>query len=134
MNVAVAPVFEAELISKTFPGVQALESVSLAGYPGEVLAICGANGAGKSTLAKLLAGLMAPTSGAIRLLGAPMKHTMPRDGIDAGVLMMYQEPLIIEHLSVEENLWLFDLNRSWVSLKVAHDRAETRELLTRVRT
>ncbi len=132
MNVSPTPVFEALSISKSYPGVRALEDVSLAGYPGEVLAICGANGAGKSTLSKLLAGLMAPTSGTIRLLGAPMKHTMPRDGIEAGVLMMYQEPLIVDDLSVEENLWLFDLNRPWASLRKRHDRTQSRELLARV--
>jgi ribose transport system ATP-binding protein len=129
----VAPaVFEADAVSKSYPGVRALEDVSISGHPGEVLAICGANGAGKSTLSKLLAGLIAPTSGEIRLLGIPMRHTLPREGVEAGVLMMYQEPLIIPHLNVTENLWLFDLNRPWASLRAHRDRNQTSELLTRV--
>ena len=126
------PVFDAVAVGKSFPGIQALQGVSLAGYPGEVIAICGANGAGKSTFSRLLAGLMSPSEGAIRLGGAPLKHHAPRDGLDAGVLMMHQEPLIVEDLSVEENLWLFDLNRSWAALTLRHDRAESRALLDRV--
>ncbi|MBD9626948.1 sugar ABC transporter ATP-binding protein [Ensifer sp. ENS06] len=126
------PVFEAEDVYKVYGNVRALEGVSLAGYAGEVLAICGANGAGKSTLSKLLAGLVRPSTGTILLAGEPMRHNSPREGIEAGVLMMYQEPLIVDHLSVEENLWLFDLNRRWSSLRLRRDRSETRKLLDRV--
>jgi ribose transport system ATP-binding protein len=73
----------------------------MSGRPGEELAICGANGPGKSTLSKLLAGLIARPR-EIRLLGVPMRDTLPREGVEAGVLIMYQEPLIIPHLSVAE--------------------------------
>ncbi|MBE2276278.1 MAG: sugar ABC transporter ATP-binding protein [Rhodobacteraceae bacterium] len=126
------PIFQVKDVGKTYGSVTALQDVSLAGYSGEVLAICGANGAGKSTLSKLLAGLMRPSTGSIYLDGELLKHSSPKDGIDAGVLMMYQEPLIVDHLSVEENLWLFDLNRNWASLKLRRDPAETRKLLDRV--
>lgn len=126
------PLFEARAVGKFYPGVRAVEDVTLSGYAGEVLAICGANGAGKSTFSKLLAGLMPPSAGEIRIGSQPLKHSAPRDGIDAGVLMMYQEPLIVDHLSVEENLWLFDLNRPWASLRPRRNPARTRELLARV--
>lgn len=125
-------VFEANGVSKVYPGVRALHDVSLSGAIGEVIAVCGANGAGKSTFAKLLAGLIPPTSGEIKLGGQTLAHNLPRDGIEAGVLMMYQEPLIVEDLSVEENLWLFDMNRSWSSLKINHSREKTREILAKV--
>lgn len=125
-------VFDAISVGKSFPGIRALQAVSLAGYPGEVIAICGANGAGKSTFSRLLAGLMSPSEGKIRLGGALLKHHAPRDGLNAGVLMMHQEPLIIEDLNVEENLWLFDLNRPWSAVTLRHDRAESRALLDRV--
>ena len=65
------PVFDAASVGKSFPGIRALQGVSLAGYPGEVIAICGANGAGKSTFSRLLAGLRS-ASAALRL------STMPR--------------------------------------------------------
>lgn len=125
-------VFEASNVGKAYPGVQALDEVNLLGRQGEVIAVCGANGAGKSTLSKLIAGLERPTSGEILLNSAPMEHSLPIDGLNAGVLMMYQEPLVIEDLSVEENLWLFDLNRPSFSLKKRHSRQNSLDLLKRV--
>lgn len=127
-----APVFEAVSVGKAYPGVVALQDVTLAGYAGEVLAVCGANGAGKSTFSKLLAGLISPSSGEIRRGGKVLRHAAPRAGIEAGVLMMYQEPLIVEHLSVEENLWLFDLNRPATSLRLGRSRGQSQALLDKV--
>ncbi len=127
-----APVFEAIGVGKAYPGVKALDDVSFAGYGGQVIAVCGANGAGKSTFSKLVAGLEKPTEGKILLNGAPLAHNLPKDGIDAGVLMMYQEPLIIQDLSVKENLWLFDMNRSAIGLTIRRGRAESQDLLSKV--
>lgn len=124
--------FEAVSLGKTYGNVQALQDVSLAGYPGEVLAICGANGAGKSTFSKLLSGTVAPSSGEVRIAGKIVRNATPGDCLAAGVLMMHQEPLIVEHLSVEENLWLFELNRPWSARTLRHDRAVSSALLGKV--
>src|SRR5438046_3010400 len=66
------PLLEAQGISKAFPGVQALQDVSLRLGRGEVLAVIGENGAGKSTLMKILGGVYAPDAGAILLDGKPV--------------------------------------------------------------
>ena len=63
------PFLEMSGISKTYPGVRALDDVSLAVSPGEVIGIVGENGAGKSTLMKILGGVIAPSTGTIRLDG-----------------------------------------------------------------
>ncbi|MGN5734758.1 sugar ABC transporter ATP-binding protein [Arthrobacter psychrochitiniphilus] len=113
-----AVAFSVAGVSKDFPGVRALEDVSLTGYRGEVLAICGANGAGKSTLARLISGQSAPSSGRIKISGYDKEVTSPADADDAGILFMHQEPVIVDEFTVEENLWLKQLssagkNRSW---------------------
>lgn len=90
--------------------MRAVDEVTLAGYPGEVLAICGANGAGKSTLAKLLSGQEAPTSGQVLIAGASAPVTTPSQAADAGVLFMHQEPLVIEDFTIAENVWLSQLS------------------------
>jgi len=102
--------FEAIDIRKSYPGVAALEGVSLKGYRGEVLAICGANGAGKSTFARLLAGQEPPTSSTIRIPGQTMAVNSPSSAADAGILLMHQEPLIIDDFTIAENVWLKDLS------------------------
>lgn len=106
-----APAFHLEGVSKSYPGVHALRDVTLEGFRGEVLAICGANGAGKSTLARLLAGQETPTGGSVRI-GTARKVRRPADAEAAGVLLMHQEPLVIEDFTVEENVWLKSLSSS----------------------
>lgn len=111
------PAFQLEGVSKSYPGVHALRDVSLTGFRGEVLAICGANGAGKSTMARLLAGQETPTSGTVRI-GEVDHIRRPADAEAAGVLLMHQEPLVIEDFTVEENVWLKALSsadgvRAW---------------------
>lgn len=128
--------FSVERVSKAYPGVQALADVSLKGYAGEVLAICGANGAGKSTLARLLAGQEIPSDGRIRIGGSTAAIARPVDAEAAGVLLMHQEPLIIESFSVEENVWLKRLSaadgvRGWNYL-AGKSRTETEHALTAV--
>ena len=73
MSPAASPLVEVRGISKRFPGVRALDDVSLAVASGEVLAIIGENGAGKSTLLRILAGVQAPDSGEIRVAGRPAR-------------------------------------------------------------
>ncbi len=130
------PAFVARDVSKSYPGVHALQHVDLEGFPGEVLAICGANGAGKSTFARLLSGQEAPTTGDIRVAGHPGPIRNPADADRAGVLLMHQEPLIVDDFSVGENVWLYQLRagadvRPWSRQRTSTDQV-TRQALAHV--
>lgn len=93
-------------ISKYFPGVKALDNVSFKANPGEVLALLGENGAGKSTLLKILNGDYQPNKGKY-ILGQQERHFhSPRQAIEAGVSVIYQERQILLELSVTENIYL----------------------------
>ncbi len=123
-----AVTFTLDGVGKVYPGVVAVSDVTLSGYAGEVLAICGANGAGKSTLTKLLAGQERPTSGRVIVDGYDGEITTPSAALDAGVLLMHQEPVIVDTFSVQENVWLTGLSaagrrRPW-QLVGGRDRAE----------
>ena len=98
-------------VSKQFPGVRALDDVSLRIAAGACHALCGENGAGKSTLGKLLAGIETPDRGEIRLDGRPVRFQGPRDALRAGVGIVHQELAFCDNLSVAENLCLGGLPR-----------------------
>ncbi|HSK89878.1 MAG TPA: sugar ABC transporter ATP-binding protein [Euzebyales bacterium] len=100
------PVLEARTVSKRFPGVVALDHVSLQLHAGEVHALVGENGAGKSTLIKVLTGLYQPDDGEVRYLGEPVTFSTPRDAWDAGISTTYQEISLIPQMSVARNLFL----------------------------
>jgi ABC-type sugar transport system ATPase subunit len=130
------PVFTATGVERSYPGVKALRGVDLTGYAGEVIAICGANGAGKSTFARLLAGLEQPNKGEIRVAGYDRPISTPADAERAGVLLMHQEPLIVDDFSVGENVWLYGLRsgrdvRPWGKPRKGFD-LETRRALQEV--
>jgi methyl-galactoside transport system ATP-binding protein len=93
-------------ISKEFPGVKALDEVSLQVRPGTVHALMGENGAGKSTLMKCLFGLYWPDQGEILLEGRPVRITEPKVALSHGISMIHQELHPIPHRSVMENIWL----------------------------
>ncbi|KQR76540.1 D-ribose transporter ATP-binding protein [Burkholderia sp. Leaf177] len=101
------PFLEMHAISKTFPGVKALDGVNLQIRQGEVLALAGENGAGKSTLMKILTGIYAPDPGGKILIEG--REIEIRDGNHAralGIGIIYQELSVVENLSVAENLFL----------------------------
>ncbi len=100
------PAVELRGISKSFPGVRALDDVSLKVLPGTVHALMGENGAGKSTLMKCLFGIYQPDEGGIVIEGQPRQFTNSKQAIDAGISMIHQELLPIPYRSVMENLWL----------------------------
>ncbi len=95
-----------EGISKTFPGVRALDCVSLTLERGSVHALMGENGAGKSTLMKCLFGVHAPDSGEIYLEGTPVRFSNPKEALLGGVAMVHQELNQALKLTVAENMWL----------------------------
>ncbi len=103
-----APLLEMRGISKSFPGVQALKGVDLTVRAGEVHCLLGENGAGKSTLMKVLMGVYRPDAGEIRLQGQPVRIAHPRQALDLGITMVFQELNLIPVLSVAENVFLGD--------------------------
>ena len=93
-------------ISKSFPGVKALEGVSFDCAAGEVHAICGENGAGKSTLIKVLGGVYKPDSGKILIGGGERSFARPAEARAAGVSIIHQELSLLAHRTVAQNIFL----------------------------
>lgn len=100
------PVLEIRRVSKSFPGVKALDDVSFAINKGEVVGLIGENGAGKSTVLKVLNGIYQPDSGGIFVDGREVKLTSPRQAFDSGIAMVFQEQSILPTLTVAENIFL----------------------------
>ncbi|MDT0341945.1 sugar ABC transporter ATP-binding protein [Streptomyces litchfieldiae] len=100
------PRLRAEGIRKTFPGVRALQGVSISLAPGEVRALLGRNGAGKSTLVKILSGALRPDAGRIRLDGRDVQLPNPAAAQAHGIATVHQELSIVPELSVAENMLL----------------------------
>ena len=100
------PVVEMQDISITFPGVKALQDVSLQLFPGEVHSVMGENGAGKSTLIKALTGVYAIDTGTITVAGAEVSFNGPAQAQAAGIATVYQEVNLVTNLSVAENIML----------------------------
>ena len=93
-------------ITKAFPGVQALDNVSFTALGGQVVALVGENGAGKSTLLKVLGGDYQPNGGEYLIDGAHRHFREPREAIEAGVSIIYQERQVVPFLSVAENIFM----------------------------
>src|SRR6476660_8619126 len=100
------PRLEVLSVRKQFPGVLALDGVSLRLSAGEVLALVGENGAGKSTLMKILGGLYQPDQGEVLLDGRPVHFTGVTDAMAAGISLIHQELNLAENLSVAANVFL----------------------------
>ena len=121
-------------ITKTFPGVKALDNVNLTVKAGEIHAVVGENGAGKSTLMKVLSGVYPHGSyeGEIYFEGQVQRFTDIRDSEERGIIIIHQELALVPMLSITENIFLGnELARCGViDWHAAHKR--TRELLRRV--
>jgi ribose transport system ATP-binding protein len=100
------PLLQVSNLTKRFPGVLALDGVSLTLERGEVLAVIGENGAGKSTLMKILAGVQRPDSGEIRVDGQPVGFHTVRDALNAGIALIHQELNLSDNLDVAANIFL----------------------------
>lgn len=99
-------VLELKNISKSFPGVQALDGVTLCVRPGTVHSLMGENGAGKSTLMKCLFGIYSVDDGEIILDGKNVKFSNPAEALESHVSMVHQELNQVLHQTVMENLWM----------------------------
>ncbi|MGW6293752.1 sugar ABC transporter ATP-binding protein [Streptomyces sp. NPDC055058] len=101
-----APLLRMSGITKSFPGVRALDGVDLDVQAGEVHCLLGQNGAGKSTLIKVLAGAHQPDTGTIHWRGEPVTLRSPIAAMKLGIATIYQELDLVEHMSVAENVHL----------------------------
>ncbi|MDQ0559196.1 ribose transport system ATP-binding protein [Rhizobium mesoamericanum] len=93
-------------VGKTYPGVVALEGLSLDIVPGEVIGLVGENGAGKSTLMKILGGVIAPDRGTILLDGVELRSLTVESSISSGIAFVHQELNLFENLDVAANIFL----------------------------
>jgi len=120
-------------ISKSFPGVQALNKVSLNVKNGEVIGLIGENGAGKSTLIKILAGVYQADDGDVFFDGDSVTINSPVDSQNLGISVIYQELNLLSNLSVAENLFV---GREKVRFGVFYDEEltinEAKKLLARI--
>lgn len=99
-------ILELEDISKSFPGVQALDNVKFKLRPGTVHALMGENGAGKSTLMKCIFGIYHRDSGVMKLDGEAFNYRSSKEALDAGIAMIHQELQPIEKMTIAENIFL----------------------------
>ncbi|UWU90841.1 sugar ABC transporter ATP-binding protein [Bradyrhizobium sp. CB1015] len=100
------PFLELVDISKSYPGVVALDHVGLQVSPGEVIALIGENGAGKSTLMRVLGGVVEPSGGIIRVDGAARSSLTVADAIKAGIAFVHQELNLFDNLDVAGNVFI----------------------------
>ncbi|MBO8161832.1 MAG: sugar ABC transporter ATP-binding protein [Thermosipho sp. (in: Bacteria)] len=104
-------ILELKNITKTFPGVVALNKVKFDLYEGEVHALLGENGAGKSTLIKIISGVYRPDSGEIFINGRNSFFTSPTEAIKEGVATIHQELNLFEELTVAENIFVGNIEK-----------------------
>src|SRR4051794_36747802 len=106
MSLSAPALLDARHVSKTFPGVRALDDVSFTVRAGEVHVLLGQNGAGKSTLIKALSGAYHPDQGEFFIDGRPVRLSSPADARRLGVAVMFQEFSLVPYLSVAQNIFL----------------------------
>jgi simple sugar transport system ATP-binding protein len=110
-------------ITKRFPGVVANDDVTLEVEEGSVHALLGENGAGKTTLMNVLYGLYQPTEGRVVVDGEEREFDSPRDAIDAGVGMIHQHFMLVDPMTVTENITLGNEPRKWGGLGIDREQA-----------
>jgi ribose transport system ATP-binding protein len=102
----IAPAMNVSHVSKSFPGVRALDDASMRLFSGSIHALLGENGAGKSTLIKIITGLHQPDQGEVLVNGLPVSFANPRQSAAAGIGAVHQERNLVPRFSVGENIML----------------------------
>lgn len=121
-----------ESITKSFPGVRALEDVTFDAHSGTVHALCGENGAGKSTLLKILSGVYQSDSGRLLLDDREVKFGSPIEAIHSGISVIYQELHLVPEMSVAENIFLGHLPSGGGVVKRRDLKRAAQEILAQV--
>ncbi|TKT76365.1 sugar ABC transporter ATP-binding protein [Aquamicrobium sp. LC103] len=125
-----SPRFSLSGISKSFPGVRALNKVALSLYPGQVTALIGENGAGKSTLVKIMTGIYQPDEGEIAIDGEGVSLPAAHSAFVHGISAIHQETVLFDDLSVAENIFLGHAPRTRFGLiDWSRMRRDAREVL-----
>ena len=129
-----SPILEMRSITKTFPGVKALQDVTLEVASGEIHAICGENGAGKSTLMKVLSGVYPHGSytGEILFDGEEVRFGSINDSEDKGIVIIHQELALVPYLSIAENIFLGNERRRGGLIDWNQTNADAFELMAQV--
>lgn len=118
-------------ITKRYPGVVALDHVSINFRKGEVHALVGENGAGKSTFIKTISGAVQPDEGEILFDGVKYNHLTPQKSLELGISVVYQEMIQFEAMSVADNLFMSDGSDSGFFVNEAERNKKAAELLKR---
>ncbi|MCB6203237.1 sugar ABC transporter ATP-binding protein [Extibacter muris] len=121
-------ILELKNLTKTYPGVVALDDVSLDIRRGEIHALCGENGAGKSTLIKLVSGAITPDTGTISINGQAYGQMTPALSKKLGIEVIYQEFNLIPNLSVAENIFIGDYPGNKVTVDFARMEEKAKEV------
>ncbi|BEU28519.1 sugar ABC transporter ATP-binding protein [Paraburkholderia sp. 22B1P] len=100
------PIIEMVNVTKEYRKIPAVKNVSLTLRKGEIHALLGENGAGKSTITKMMAGVVEPTSGEVRLEGNTVKFHSPHEALRSGIAMVFQETSLVPSLTAAQNLYL----------------------------
>src|SRR5260370_2389546 len=119
-------------ISKRYGGVRALEDVGFACERGKIHAVLGENGAGKSTLIKIIAGVVRPDAGSMRLAGVDVSHATPSAANAAGVVCIFQELSLMPDLSVADNISIASPPRRFGLIDARAQRRRAEALLGKI--
>jgi ABC-type sugar transport system ATPase subunit len=130
--VEIQPLMEVQHISKCFPGVVALDDVSLQFYPGEIHAVVGENGAGKSTLMKIISGAYIPDSGTIYLGGEKVAFSHPQQAQLKGISIIYQEFNLLPERTVAHNIFLGREPTKFGAMDIRQMNNQAREVLKEI--
>lgn len=125
-------ILEIRGVSKLYPGVTALDNVSLSFRWGEIHALCGENGAGKSTLIKLISGAIAPTAGEIVLEGTSYPEMTPALSRELGIAVVYQEFTLVPVMTAAENIFLGSFRKKGMVVDRRAMAAEAEKLFQRM--